>query len=79
MNKSAAGSCHFSYSHSGISASGIGWLGRGANITLARALLSYYRENKLVVFPHITTASPKCLVRYTVVTDTGHCFYFATL
>lgn len=49
MNKSAAGSRHFSHSHTGNSASGIG--GGGAGTTLARFSLSaYYRESKVCIF-----------------------------
>lgn len=75
VNKSAAGSCHFSYSHSGISASGIGWLG---GLTLPWRGPSFLITERInfAVLPHITTASPKCSVRYTMVTDTGRCFYF---
>lgn len=50
MNKSAACSRHFSHSHTGISASGIGG-GGGTNTTLARALfVSLLQREKTLRF-----------------------------
>lgn len=72
MNKSAAGSRNFSHSHSGISASGIGGVG-GSLCQLITERVNF------VVFLHIAAASPKCTVRYTMVTETqsnAFCFHF---
>lgn len=72
MNKSAAGSRHFSHSHSGISASGIGGVG-GSLCQLITERVNF------VVFLHIATASPKCTVSYTMVTEiqsNAFCFHF---
>lgn len=72
MNKSAAGSRNFSHSHSGISASGIGGVG-GSLCQLITERVNF------VVFLHIAAASPKCTVRYAMVTETqsnAFCFHF---
>lgn len=72
MNKSAAGSRNFSHSHSGFSASGIGGVG-GSLCQLITERVNF------VVFLHIAAASPKCTVRYTMVTETqsnAFCFHF---
>lgn len=77
MTKPSAGSCHFSHSHSGIAASGIG--GGGRTLPLRGPSLLITERINFVVFLHITAASLKCSARHTMVTETrsaAFCFHF---